>query len=89
MNIYIIVYTYTYDTYVHIYKCKYLYVCIYTFVYIVIFVYICTLERCHGGTGWAHDYHVQGTQEWVGGTRCQRAGPWMIVDICLLNSTEY
>jgi len=43
------------------------------------------LEPCHGGMRWAHGYDVQGTQEWVGGTCCQRAGPWMIVDNCLLN----
>ena len=27
------------------------------------------LERCHGGTRWAHGYDAQGTQEWVVGMR--------------------
>jgi len=27
------------------------------------------LERCHGGTRWAHGYGAQGTREWVRDTR--------------------
>ena len=49
----------------------YIYICIYTctYIYVSIYIYIHILERCHGGTRWAHGCDAQGTQVWVLDTR--------------------
>jgi len=54
--------------YVYIYIHIYIYIYIYIHIHIYIYIFI-LLERCHGGTRWAHGYGAQVTQVWVIDTR--------------------